>query len=96
LETGTVIKSVGMRYKVLLGTGHTIECTLKGRLRVKELRNTNPVAVGDNVEIEITGIERTGVITGLLDRKNYILRKSSRVFPASVRKREKMRMSMRR
>ncbi len=77
MEKGVVIKSVGSRYKVLCRTGKTIECTLKGKLRVKELRTTNPVAVGDNVLVDIAGRNNSGVITEVLERKNYILRKSS-------------------
>ena len=77
LEKGVVIKSVGSRYKVLCRTGKIIECTLKGKLRVKELRTTNPVAVGDNVLIELNEQDDSGIIKEVLDRKNYILRKSS-------------------
>jgi ribosome biogenesis GTPase len=77
LETGIVIKSVGSRYKVLAASGQIIECILRGKLRVREYNNTNPVAVGDNVRIEISGDGRSGTITELLDRKNYILRKAS-------------------
>lgn len=62
---------------MLIGNDLTIECTLRGRLRAKELKTTNPVAVGDNVEVELSGTSGNGFITGLLDRKNYILRKSS-------------------
>jgi len=77
LEKGIVIKSVGSRYKVLFKTGHTIECTLRGKLRVKELSTTNPVAVGDNVQVEEGERNKSGVITEVLDRRNYILRKAS-------------------
>ena len=49
LEQGIVIKSTGSRYKVLCGGDRIIECIIKGKFRVKELRATNPVAVGDNV-----------------------------------------------
>jgi len=49
----------------------------KGKFRVRELRTTNPVAVGDNVLFEIEKSENTGIITELLDRRNYILRKAS-------------------
>jgi ribosome biogenesis GTPase len=58
------------------------ECTLKGKFRVKEMRITNPVAVGDNVLFEpddsdaMHGVSK-GIITEVLERKNYILRKSS-------------------
>lgn len=74
---GVVIKSTGSRYKVLTGTGQTIECTIKGKFRVRELVTTNPIAVGDYVMVSREAGGETGVITELLDRKNYILRKSS-------------------
>lgn len=74
---GVVIKSTGSRYKVLTGTGQTIECTIKGKFRVRELVTTNPIAVGDYVIVSLEPGGETGVITELLDRKNYILRKSS-------------------
>jgi ribosome biogenesis GTPase len=77
LEQGLIIKSTGSRYRVLLSTGEIAECTIKGRFRVKELRTTNPVAVGDNVLFEFDKSSSSGVITEVLDRKNYILRKSS-------------------
>jgi ribosome biogenesis GTPase len=77
LESGIVIKSVGSRYKVMVGTDRVIECLIRGKLRVRELRTTNPVAVGDNVRIEIEKDGRSGIITEVLDRKNYILRKAS-------------------
>lgn len=77
LEKGLVIKSTGSHYRVLLGTGEIIECTIKGKFRVKELRTTNPVAVGDNILLEFENRSKTGVITEVLDRRNYILRKAS-------------------
>ncbi len=77
METGIVIKSVGIRYKILLGSGNIIECVLRGKLREKEVQTTNPVAVGDNVTIDPGADSKTGIITGVLERKNYILRKSS-------------------
>ncbi len=77
METGKVIKSVGSRYKVLLASGKIVECLLRGKLRVNQLKNTNPVAVGDNVKVEISDSSGNGFITDLLERKNYILRKAS-------------------
>jgi ribosome biogenesis GTPase / thiamine phosphate phosphatase len=77
LETGIVIKSVGSRYKVLTGNDNIIECVLRGRLREKEVYTTNPVAVGDKVTIDPGDDNNTGIITGILKRKNYILRKAS-------------------
>ncbi len=77
MESGLVIKSTGSRYKVLPASGKITDCTIKGKLRVKELRTTNPVAVGDNVLFEESPDGKSGIITEVLDRKNYIIRKSS-------------------
>ena len=77
LEKGIVLKSTGSRYRVLSGEGKIIECSIRGKLRIKELRTTNPVAVGDNVLFEIEKNTDSGIITEVLDRKNYILRKAS-------------------
>jgi ribosome biogenesis GTPase len=77
LEKGLVIKSTGSRYKVLHGHGLVIECTIKGKLRVKELHTTNPIAVGDNILFEESHDGKAGIITEVIARKNYIIRKSS-------------------
>lgn len=78
VENGRVIKSVGSRYKIMLDDDDTItECVLRGKLRVKGVETTNPVAVGDNVITELSPDRKTGVITAVLDRRNYILRKAS-------------------
>lgn len=77
MERGIVLKSTGSRYRILYGDGLTIECSIKGKLRIKELRTTNPVAVGDSVFFEIDKKNNSGIITEVLDRRNYILRKSS-------------------
>ncbi len=77
MKTGIVIKSVGSRYKVLAGDENIIECVLRGKLREKEVQTTNPVAVGDKVTIDQGNDSNTGIITGVLERKNYILRKAS-------------------
>jgi len=77
LKKGLVIKSTGSHYRVLYETGKIIDCTIKGKFRVKGMRTTNPVAVGDNVLLEINDKDNSGRITELLDRRNYIIRKSS-------------------
>lgn len=77
LEKGVVLKSTGSRYRVLNENGQVIECSIKGKLRIRELRTTNPVAVGDNVFFEIDRKNNSGIITEVLDRRNYILRKAS-------------------
>ncbi len=77
MTTGIVVKSVGSRYRVLTTTGDTIDCVLRGKLRVKGIDTTNPVAVGDNVLFELSDDRKYGLITEVLERRNYILRKSS-------------------
>jgi len=54
-----------------------VECTIRGKFRVKELRTTNPVAVGDNVLFEYEKGGKTGIIAEVLERKNHLLRKAS-------------------
>jgi len=77
LVKGTILKSTGSNYRVLLDGGNVIDCSVKGKLRIKELRTTNPIAVGDNVLVELDKKNNTGIITEVLDRKNYILRKAT-------------------
>jgi len=73
LKHGIVIKSTGSRYRVIDDDGNIHECVLKGIFRVSGVRTTNPVAVGDNVTFD----ESESLITALLQRKNYIIRKAS-------------------
>ena len=77
MDKGIVIKSTGSRYRVLPDDGSIIECSIRGKMRINAVRTTNPVAVGDYVLFEKDIKTGTGVITEILDRKNYILRKSS-------------------
>lgn len=72
---GIVVKSTGSWYSVRLESGEQIECRIKGKFRMKGIKTTNPVAVGDAVEVEV-GAEG-GVISQIMDRKNYIIRKST-------------------
>jgi len=74
---GIVIKSTGSWYKVKLTGERLIDCKIKGNLRITGIRSTNPVAVGDRVEVKISEDDDVGVITNINDRKNYIIRKSS-------------------
>lgn len=73
---GLVIKSTGSWYEVLTPEGKTFSCRIKGKFRTKDIRSTNPVAVGDQVEFELEPEQETGVINKLHERKNYIIRKS--------------------
>lgn len=72
---GLVIKNTGSWYSVKTEEGRTVECKIKGNFRLKGIRSTNPVAVGDHVEI-ICNQEGTAFITDIEDRRNYIIRKS--------------------
>jgi len=75
---GTVYKSTGSWYTVKAEDGSFYNCRIKGKFRIKGIKSTNPVAVGDiiNFSVENTGDETIGVITTIEDRKNYIIRKS--------------------
>ena len=73
---GLVIKNTGSWYQVKTDDGQFIECKIKGNFRLKGIRSTNPIAVGDRVQI-ITNQEGTAFINEIEDRKNYIIRRSS-------------------
>ncbi len=77
MERGIVLKSTGSSYKVLLEGGNITDCSVKGKLRIRELRITNPIAVGDTVLFEIDLKNNSGIITEVVDRRNYILRKAT-------------------
>lgn len=76
MDKGLVIKNTGSWYLVKTDEGSTVECKIKGNFRLKGIRSTNPVAVGDRVKI-IRNQEGTAFITEIEDRKNYIIRRSS-------------------
>jgi ribosome biogenesis GTPase / thiamine phosphate phosphatase len=71
---GTILKSTGSWYQVLGDDGVVYPSRVRGKLRLEEIKETNPVAVGDYVEIEPEGSE--AVILNLLPRDNYIVRQS--------------------
>ncbi|MBQ6658093.1 MAG: ribosome small subunit-dependent GTPase A [Prevotella sp.] len=73
---GLVIKNTGSWYTVLTDDGQTIQSKIKGNFRLKGIRSTNPVAVGDRVEL-ITNQDGSAFIKEICDRKNYIIRKAS-------------------
>lgn len=76
--TGTVYKSTGSWYTVKTNLGAIYQCRIKGKFRLKGIKSTNPIAVGDIVdfELETNNDTTTGVINTIHDRKNYIVRKS--------------------
>ncbi|MFB2121131.1 ribosome small subunit-dependent GTPase A [Parapedobacter sp. 2B3] len=73
-----VTKSTGSWYEVLTDDGETYSCRIKGKFRTKDIKTTNPVAVGDWVDIivETDTIPHTAIIVHLHERQNYIIRKS--------------------
>lgn len=73
---GTVVKSSGSVYGVRAMDGSLIECRVKGNFRLKGIRSTNPVAVGDHVRYDVRD-DGTAYIVEILERKNYIVRKAS-------------------
>ncbi len=75
---GTVIKSTGNQYRVLFENGDIVFCKIKGNLRLLDFEATNPLTVGDKVEVDIKENIDTDFfwITKIYDRKNYIIRKS--------------------
>ena len=77
MHTGLVIRNTGSWYTVKTDDGgQLIDCKIKGNFRLKGIRSTNPVAVGDHVTI-VPNNEGTAFITDIADRRNYIIRKAS-------------------
>jgi len=74
--TGVVTKSTGSWYTVRAENDAVINCRLKGKFRITGIKSTNPVTVGDIVNIEIEKGNDNGIIYHIHDRKNYIIRKS--------------------
>lgn len=80
---GTVVRSTGSWYSVLGSDGHFIDCRLKGKFKMKGIRTTNPIAVGDHVAYHLQDEGETGLITNILPRRNYIIRKATKLSKAS-------------
>ncbi|HMO40981.1 MAG TPA: ribosome small subunit-dependent GTPase A [Saprospiraceae bacterium] len=79
MKKGIVIKSTGSWYQVRVEDSSVLQCRIVGKLRLDGLKLTNPVAVGDEVEVEIESAgEQTGIIKQVLPRRNYVLRQSPR------------------
>ncbi len=79
MKKGLVIKSTGSWFTVESDNGELFECKIKGKFRIKDIKSTNPVAVGDHVEFSIqgnSGEKNVGLITSISERKNYIIRRS--------------------
>jgi ribosome biogenesis GTPase len=76
---GIVVKSTGSWITVRQDNGLHTECKLKGQFRIKGLRSTNPIAIGDKVDFEFVINEGIGVISRIYDRENYIIRKATKL-----------------
>lgn len=75
---GLVVKNTGNLYLVKTDEGEELYCAAKGRFRLQGIRSTSPVVVGDRVDVEILG-DDSAYITRIADRKNYIVRKASKL-----------------
>ncbi len=74
---GIVFKSTGSWYLVLTNESKEYKCRIRGKLRIKGLKTTNPLAVGDCVRISVEDrAQGLGIIEELLPRKNYIIRQA--------------------
>lgn len=80
---GTVIRNTGSQYIVRLDSGAELPCKVKGNFRIKGLRTTNPVAVGDRVDTGEPGPDGVAFITAVLPRRNYIIRRSTNLSKAA-------------
>lgn len=76
---GVVIRSTGNSCTVRSDDGKITECRLKGNFRIRGIRSTNPVAVGDKVEFSYSGETGYGLIHHIAERHNYIIRKATRL-----------------
>jgi len=81
MEQGTVIQASGKWCEVEVAGRMLLTCSIRGRFRIEGKRTTNPVAVGDEVLVERSE-QKKGVVTKILPRKNYIIRKASNLSKA--------------
>jgi ribosome biogenesis GTPase len=80
---GIVIKSTGSWYTIRQDDGSTLDCKLKGQFRIRDIKTTSPVTVGDRVIYEFIPGKYIGMITHILERDNYIIRKSKKLSKVS-------------
>lgn len=79
IKSGIVVRSTGSSCNVMDSSGKILECRLKGNFRIKGIRSTNPLAVGDKVQFLINDGENVGLINVIEPRHNYIIRKATRL-----------------
>ncbi len=78
MQEGLVIRTTGSWYRVLLADSSQYDCRLRGNYRLRGNKQTNPVAVGDIVDFNLQD-DGTGVITDVHDRRNYIVRRATKL-----------------
>jgi len=83
LKSGLVVRSTGSFYVVKTSDGLLFQSKLKGSFKIKGIRTTNPLAVGDRVDFKLPGDGNTGLIVHIHERKNYIIRKATNLSRAS-------------
>jgi len=83
LQTGIIFRSTGSWYEVKMPDGNFLPCKLKGNFKIKGLRTTNPLAVGDVVDVKRLPDKETGLIVHIHDRENYIIRKATKLSKAT-------------
>ena len=83
LKSGLVVRSTGSFYVIKTSDGLLFQCKLKGRFKIKGIRTTNPLAVGDRVDFKQPEDGNTGLIVHIHERKNYIIRKATNLSKAS-------------
>lgn len=79
MNKGTVVRNTGSHYTVRDTEGREYECCIKGRFKISGIKSTNPVAVGDRVEFLPSQANAYGLICGIEERKNYIIRKATKL-----------------
>lgn len=79
MNKGTVVRNTGSHYTVRDAEGREYECCIKGRFKISGIKSTNPVAVGDRVEFLPSQANAYGLICGIEERKNYIIRKATKL-----------------
>lgn len=80
---GIVVKSTGSWIIVRLQDGSRLDCKLKGQFRMRDIKHTNPVAIGDHVQVELMQGDSHGMITDISVRENYIIRKATKLSKVS-------------
>ncbi len=78
MAEGTVVKTTGSWYAVLLDDGQAVRCRMPGRFKLEGHNLTNPVAVGDKVNVSIDTGQEDAMITDIKPRRNYVVRQSPR------------------